>query len=409
MNYGFGGLAMIDDNNKAICAAPWMHYYLQPNGNMHPCCTSQGINYGNTNDMSLHEAWNSATAQKFRNDILSGIKQDACSHCYAQEKHSGSSLRTSLNERYSNAITGNITPNMNIKYLDVRSSNTCNMACVMCYHGLSSSWYEDLRYINPNLHFNSEKFIKINKDTETQVLETISPDLDTVYFAGGEPLITPYHYTVLDYLIENDYAKNIRLDYNTNLSTLKYKNRNLFDLWKHFKHVEIRASVDAFGEYAEYQRYGTVWDTIISNWKKVLEHPEIIIRPQITITSLSISKLPEFLDVLTEELDCKLDYDNQIDGITFNIANRPTHLDIRNIPEDVKKVYIDKLNMYCEKNNCLTTPLVETCISYMEENKSDPAEILKLLKYLDILDSSRNKCWSDLWPEFLDYYNNGDL
>lgn len=395
-------------DNKAICAAPWSHYYLQPDGKMHPCCTAYDIEYGNTNEMSLKDAWNSETAQKFRRDLRAGIKQDACRFCYTQETHSGSSLRTSLNKRYGSSITDSDTPEMNIKYLDVRSSNTCNMACVMCYHGLSSSWYDDLKYIDPDLHKISNKFIQINKDTESQVLETISPDLDTVYFAGGEPLITPYHYTVLDFLIENDYAKNIRLEYNTNLSTLKYKKRDLFDLWQHFKRVEIRASVDSLGEYAEYQRYGTDWDNIKNNWKKVLEHPEIIIRPQITITALTLSKLPEFLDVLTEELDCKIDWDNEINGLTYNIAIGPERLCIQNLPEDIKGMYIDKLNTYCEKQNPLTTPMVERCISFMKEKQSDPYQFKDLLKYLDILDGRRNKDWRVLWPEFLAYYNNGE-
>lgn len=407
MNYGFGGDDLMAEN-KAICAAPWSHYYLQPNGNMHPCCTAYDINYGNTNEMSLHDAWNSETAKKFRNDLRAGVKQKACNHCYVQEKHSGSSLRTSLNERYGESITDSDTPEMSIKYLDVRSSNTCNMACVMCYHGLSSSWYDDLQYIDRDLWRNSSKFIQINKDTESQVLETISPDLDTVYFAGGEPLITPYHYKVLDFLIENDYAKNIVLEYNTNLSTLKYKSRDLFDLWKNFKRVEIRASVDASGEYAEYQRYGTVWDIIMSNWRKVLEHPEIIIRPQITITALSLSKLPEFLDVLTDELGCKLDYDNNIDGITYNIAIGPERICMQNLPEDIKDMYIDKLNTYCKKQNYLTTPMVESCISFMKEKPSDPQQFAELLKFLDVIDGRRKNDWRTLWPEFLPYYNNGE-
>ena len=402
MNYGFGGHSMTD--NKAICAAPWSHYYLQPNGDMHPCCTALDINYGNTNEMSLADAWNSDTAKKFRSDLRAGIKQDACKHCYMQESHSGSSLRTSLNERYGSSITDSNTPDMNIKYLDVRSSNTCNMACVMCYHGLSSSWYDDLPALDPGLHKRINKFIKIDSNTESEVLESISKDLDTVYFAGGEPLITPYHYTVLDYLIENDYAKNIRLDYNTNLSTLKYKKRDLFDLWKNFKHVEIRASIDTYGEYAEYQRYGTVWTDIVSNWKRVLEHPDIIIRPQLTVTTLTIGRLPEFLDILTNELECKLDLHRHINGITFNMATNPAGFNIQNLPEEIKDTYIEKLNIYCKKGNPLTTPMVETCISFMKENPADLNKFLYTLGFLRVLDNRREKNWEKLWPEFVPYF-----
>lgn len=391
-------------DNKAICAAPWSHYYLQPDGKMHPCCTAYDVEYGNTNEMSLKDAWNSETAQKFRRELRAGIKQDACKFCYMQEKHSGSSLRTSLNNRYGSSITDSDTPEMNIKYLDVRSSNTCNMACVMCYHGLSSSWHDDLEVLNRAEYRRVSKFIKIDKDTEKQVLETISSELDVVYFAGGEPLITPYHYTVLDYLIENDYAKNIKLEYNTNLSTLKYKKRDLFDIWKHFKHVEIRASVDTYGEYAEYTRYGTVWNDIITNWKRVLEHPTIIIRPQITVTTLTIGRLPEFLDILTDELDCKLDLYRHINGITFNMVTNPEGLNIQNLPDEIKDAYIEKLNTYCKKGNKLTTPFVETCISFMKEKSSNHTEFLNRLGILTVLDVKRNKNWEKLWPEFVPYF-----
>ena len=402
MNYGSGGHNMTD--NKAICAAPWSHYYLQPDGKMHPCCTAYDVEYGNTNEMSLKDAWNSETAQKFRRELRAGIKQDACKFCYMQEKHSGSSLRTSLNNRYGSSITDSDTPEMNIKYLDVRSSNTCNMACVMCYHGLSSSWHDDLKVLNRAEYRRVSKFIKIDKDTEKQVLETISSELDVVYFAGGEPLITPYHYTVLDYLIENDYAKNIKLEYNTNLSTLKYKKRDLFDLWKHFKRVEIRASVDTYGEYAEYQRYGTVWTDIVNNWKRVLEHPDIIIRPQITITTLTIGRLPEFLDILTDELGCKLDLHRHINGITFNMVTNPEGLNIQNLPEELKDSYIEKLNTYCNKENKLTTPMVETCISFMKEKSANHTEFLNRLGILTVLDAKRKKNWEKLWPEFVPYF-----
>ena len=391
-------------DNKAICAAPWSHYYLQPDGKMHPCCTAYDIEYGNTNEMSLKDAWNSETAQKFRRDLRAGIKQDACKFCYMQEEHSGSSLRTSLNNRYGSSITDSDTPEMNIKYLDVRSSNTCNMACVMCYHGLSSSWYEDLEVLNRAEHRRVSKFIKIDKNTEKQVLETISSELDVVYFAGGEPLITPYHYAVLDYLIENDYAKNIKLEYNTNLSTLKYKKRDLFDIWKHFKHVEIRASVDTYGEYAEYARYGTVWNNIVTNWKRILEHPNIIIRPQITVTTLTIGRLPEFLDILTDELDCKLDLHRHINGITFNMVTNPEGFNIQNLPEEIKDVYIEKLNTYCKKGNKLTTPMVETCISFMKGKSANNDEFVNRLGILTLLDVRRNKNWEKLWPEFVPYF-----
>ena len=55
--------------------------------------------------------------------------------------------------------------------------------------------------------------------------------VEEIYFAGGEPLISDHHYHIIDKLLENQiYVHTIR--YNTNLSTLTYKGRNIIDIWK---------------------------------------------------------------------------------------------------------------------------------------------------------------------------------
>ena len=71
-------------------------------------------------------------------------------------------------------------------------------------------------------------------------------------------------------------------------------------------------------------------------------------------------------------------------------------------------MYIDKLNTYCKKQNYLTTPMVESCISFMKEKPSDPQQFAELLKFLDVIDGRRKNDWRTLWPEFLPYYNNGE-
>lgn len=393
---------MTDNDNKAICAAPWAHLYLNPDGEMNPCCTASSVSFGNTNDMSLTDAWKSIEAIKFRKELLDGNMQDACKFCYMQEKHHGSSLRTSLNERYGDSITDNLAPDLEIKYLDIRSSNLCNMACVMCYHGLSSSWHEEsvaMQSKSPD----AKKFVQLDSNTKTEILEKISPDLDVVYFAGGEPLITPYHYIVLDFLIENDYAKNIKLEYNTNLTTLKYKNRSLYDLWSNFKHVEIRASIDSFGEIAEYQRYGAEWKTIENNWKQVLTYDNVTIRPQITITSLTVGRLPEFLDYLQNELGCKIDFHNGVNGLTFNLAMITDKFCIQHIPEKLKQQYIEKLNNYNKEHNPLTSPVIESCITFMQEAEADLNLWYYMIRFLDKLEVYRSNDWRKLWPEFIEY------
>ena len=93
-------------------------------------------------------------------------------------------------------------------------------------------------------------------------------DIEDFYFAGGEPLITDKHYDILDHLIAEN-KTNALLQYNTNLSNLNYKKKSIIDYWKQFKLVQVRASLDHYGDRAEYIREGTDWNLIIENLKKV--------------------------------------------------------------------------------------------------------------------------------------------
>ena len=89
-------------------------------------------------------------------------------------------------------------------------------------------------------------------------------DLDSIYFAGGEPLITGEHYEILDHLIAVGNT-DLAIRYNTNLSTLSYKQWNVIDRWCHFSDVTVGASIDASDAVAEYMRHGTVWNDILTN------------------------------------------------------------------------------------------------------------------------------------------------
>jgi sulfatase maturation enzyme AslB (radical SAM superfamily) len=116
-----------------------------------------------------------------------------------------------------------------------------------------------------------------------------------LYFTGGEPLIAPDHWRLLQELIDSKQAKNISLMYNSNLTTIRYKDINIQDLWSQFRHVKINCSIDAVGKPLEYIRSGTDWQQIENNLKllKQFKHISITLTPVISI--LNFWFLPEFL------------------------------------------------------------------------------------------------------------------
>lgn len=397
-----GGNAMTEDNGT-ICAAPWVHLYINPNGNMHPCCTAWDVTFGNVNEQSLGDVWNSDIAKKFRKEIKQGIKQRACNFCYTQERFGEVSLRQSLNNQYKSYIAEDTASLDYIKYLDIRSSNLCNQACVMCNHDLSSKWYEDTKAIFPNdiEQTNKTKFINISDDAKTSVLGIINEGLEDIYFAGGEPLLTPFHYDVLNELINKGYAKNVRLRYNTNLSTLRYKNVDIFDLWKHFNDVEIAASIDAVGDRAEYIRYGCNWNDVKNNWKALMAK-NITVIPQITVTAFSIGYLPELIDEIENEL-------NFTGGrICYNLSLGPLHTSAKNLPQSVKKIYqkklIDSLDNYNRPH--VYENLIMNSVRFMLETETDSTQLETMISFLNKLDIIRNNNWKLLYPEIVESINN---
>jgi MoaA/NifB/PqqE/SkfB family radical SAM enzyme len=390
---------MINEKNKdVICAAPWSHLYIDTGGLVRPCCT-QEIVYGDSNTTHIKDIWNSSETIKFRKELLEGKKQPGCKFCYQQEKHTGQSLRTGLNSKYGHLMSEDVTPIMVIKYLDIRSSNLCNMACIMCGSTYSSNWYADEKILY-NKTSTPTKFVEITKKTEDEIINSIiSDDIEEVYFAGGEPLITPYHYKLVDQMILMNISEDIRLRYNTNLSTLKYKSIDLAERWSHFKSVEISASIDMIGEQAEYHRYGTDWEKISEHLHTVrFDIPNVVLKPQITVTALSIGYLPELLTYFIDELKF-----TDEDNFYFNLSIWPYNLNPHLLPKNIKKIYTRKLESFLEntKYKSLCESLITSTLGHMNEiDKSKDFELMT--NYMYNLDTIRDSDWTKLWPELED-------
>jgi sulfatase maturation enzyme AslB (radical SAM superfamily) len=114
------------------------------------------------------------------------------------------------------------------------------------------------------------------------------PYLEQVYFAGGEPLIMKEHYFMLDKLIEYN-KTNIRIQYNTNFSELRFKGKHVFDYWKVFKNISVGASLDASGARAELMRKGTDWLQVEKNRELMMkEVPHVDFYISATISTMNV-------------------------------------------------------------------------------------------------------------------------
>jgi MoaA/NifB/PqqE/SkfB family radical SAM enzyme len=259
--------------SKVFCMAPWVHIHTTPTGTATPCCIAKG-SVGSSLMQELGDLINADEMKKLRLDMLNGVANPMCETCHQHERSEIGSSREQYADRFnkyfdeviSNTREDGHLDNFKMRYFDIRFNNICNFKCRTCNADYSSQWeQEDLKRKLPYARIypknNRTNFIE-------DILEHI-PHMEYAYFAGGEPLITEEHYILLEEMIKQK-RNDIRLVYNSNISNLKFKNKDILRLWSMFQHpIEMSASIDHIGERAEYIRHGTNWGTVESNLIKL--------------------------------------------------------------------------------------------------------------------------------------------
>lgn len=97
---------------------------------------------------------------------------------------------------------------------------------------------------------------------------SVLDEVEEIYFAGGEPLLSEDHYLVLEEIIRRK-RTNIKITYNTNLSQLSAHGRDVIDLWKKLDQVIVYPSIDSIGAQGEYIRSGFKWEQFETNFTKI--------------------------------------------------------------------------------------------------------------------------------------------
>ncbi len=336
--------------SETFCMNPWIHLHTTPTGVAAPCCiaescaTDEGV--GNSREQRLIELVNSEKMNKLRLDMLTGVKNEECKKCYQHEAQNVRSFRQMTNIQFKNSFD-DIIENTNLedgslkdfkmRYFDIRFSNICNFKCRTCGSAFSTQWeQEDLK--------NNVWYAKVHpKNDNKEFLQDVIDQIDNMeiaYFAGGEPLITDQHYVLLEEMIRRN-RHDIVLKYNTNFSNLKFKNKDILGLWKHFKNrVEIYASIDHYGPRAEYIRHGTVWDEVEENFLTAKKMPFINIQMN---TVLSVFNLLTFYDFYKYIIDKGMYTPNDSTYTIYNMAT-PEYLTCHILPEEYKLQGIESVN-----------------------------------------------------------------
>jgi radical SAM protein with 4Fe4S-binding SPASM domain len=402
----------ISKKNNTICAVPWMHLNFEPNGKVIPCCLTSTFNYfaGDLNKNSIEEIWNSNNMKNLRKQMINGVEPEICVKCFSREKVTGESGRIYHNREFKKVI--DIVPaitdsegtasKMELKYWDFRFSNLCNFKCRSCGPRYSSSWVSDAKSLG--WIKDQDKVLTINSVNSASNYDFLKDQIhlvEKIYFAGGEPLLMDEHWEILD-LLEKNNKFNVRICYNTNLSTLIYKKKNVLDIWKKWNKnkVEVWPSIDEIGERAELIRSGTVWSKIDENLRSLAKLDNLFIKPGITVGAWNVFRLPEIIQYLTDvgAINEKFVYKN----FYFNLLEWPQHFHVQVLPLDFRKQIIDDLIKFKQSyNQRYQTNVDHLFIHILSELEKpfDRDQAEKFCRITNDLDRLRNENTKEIIPE----------
>ena len=326
------------------------------------CCVSKKSSPAKIIDM------NHLDLQQSRKFFLdTGELPDDCMYCKNSEKDSGTSRRV---ERYNSFAKNNEFPiKIQLEKLDYNCDNICNLKCITCTGGYSSAWLED------EVKLGLRQTSNIKRTNTNNLFENLDiSQLNSVYFSGGEPLMTKDHINVLNGIVENGVPDNISISYSSNGTF--FPTQEIIELWKKFKKVQINFSIDAVGAVFEYIRYPANWKSVEQNlleYKK-LEIPNFEVGILATIGVHNILYYDELYNWCIN---------NNYNISVHNVVGQ-TGLSTLNFPLEHKKYLLNYLNNLPESGS-------KNYLLLLADSITSP--MFAWVDYLNNIDSIRNNDW----------------
>lgn len=429
--------------SKTLCALPWIHLATRPNGDVRLCCTANASGAGdvdekviglvkkngislNLRNNSLEEIWNSDQMKQTRLTMLRGEVPDSCKKCFVEEANGIVSKRQWETEVWKERLdlpaivkttdTDGSLP-VNIPYFDLRLGNMCQLKCVMCSPHDSSAWIKDWKIQYPtykNIELQTDQrwdssydYTWYQKGSFLDTMKDQASNIKELYFAGGEPLLIPEHYKILEFMVDSGNAKNCILRYNSNGLELPSK---LFDLWRHFKSVKFNFSIDNLFEKNDYIRYPSKWNDVLHNLQ-ILDNTDenVTVNIACAVQLLNVLDLVEFVEWKHQQEFKKINVSNGAGMIGLHLVYFPSYLNVRCLPKSIKDIAANRIIKFVESQNnnqeFLNDPMGQNrwlgLVKYMQQEDWSH-KIPMLQEYLARCDITRGTDYRTTFPELKD-------
>lgn len=257
--------------------------------------------------------------KKQRKKMLLGDRPSECSYCWDMED---------LGNQYSDRYIKSTDPwawhafdkvkkmdwqdNINPTYVEVMIDNLCNFSCAYCISDVSTGVAAEMKrfgeYPVSDAHHRLPLFGGTRETSQPFVaafekwLPKILPELKVLRVTGGEPLLSPSFWSLLEKLAAGpktplEFAVNTHLCHRPEVidkfcATLKNLQAD-----EKINSIELYVSLDTHGRKAEYIRHGLNYQVALDNLSRLFELlPETRVVIMCTFNILTFGGFDAFLD-----------------------------------------------------------------------------------------------------------------
>jgi len=267
---------MTDQTN--YCSLPFKGMQIDGDGGIKPCCLYKPFLDPTIKQYHItdYDQWRSQSLTKIQRHVIDNTVDTGCNHCI-NSTSIPHPLRQNANGffKHQPRYQASATP----EWLELRFGNFCNLKCIMCTPSNSSQIEQEYQantatYNKLGISYPGaiQKFDNVaenwweDPDTFNRVIVILNR-ARYVNFSGGEPLIMPQLFRVLDAM-----NPNCIITFNTNLTRLT--DRTIQAL-KKFNNVSLQVSLDGVGAHQEWIRWNSNWAELDHNIQTVCNTPNI--------------------------------------------------------------------------------------------------------------------------------------
>ena len=432
--------------SKTWCTYPSSSLVLHNGGTFGPCCTATEmvgtdlhgdeivIKMHDPSDkreikpyaMTANEAFHSEFMKDIRQQMMKGEKPTACSRCWHDESIGVKSKRQGMNDFYIQPSSGytdggfdydveKMVKNSQLRSLDLKFDNKCNLHCLMCSSGSSDMWVPlDIKMHNylALQNVSEEKDLDLYIDDSHrqswvpeefpeslfEEIKSLVPQLQEIQCTGGEPFINTHFIELLKYIIDTGHAHHISLEITTNGTKFITE---IMEMLTHFRHIRFLISVDGTNGTYDYIRAPYRYDLLLKRLKTLDEYfVSGKIRGWAEISAVAMSyNIFDYENYLTIVEDLKYEQFQVEGNINFFMHNMDNPLHIKWLPDRLINEAIDYYKSLPSAQNRHMKLVISKFEGHVNDNPVDKETKLhnqrRMKNYTVLMDKMLNRDYHD--------------